>query len=163
VPDGGDGTVPIWSSLVTGIQARLVGGEHGTIYKNGELRSTMAVLLGRHGVLEAVERVEVSIRDKVIEPEGPVHIVISFSTTVQTVAGLLRFELVNPETGHEDAVGHDHIITYSGPDMDSISLIADAPQYSGLYRVRFYYRDQASFAASDDLFVQEPVSGSNAA
>jgi phospholipase A1 len=158
VPDAGDGTVPIWSSVLTGIQSRLVGGEHSTIYKSGELRTTLAILLGKRGVLAAVERVEMAVRDKVVEPDGPVNIVISFPNIVQSVAGSLRFERVDQETGEEKVVGGDQVIAYAGPSMDSISLIGSAPKYSGLYRVRFYYQDQTSFAASDDLFVQELVS-----
>ena len=158
LPDAGDGTVPIWSSLLPGIQSRLVGGEHGTIYKNGELRSTLAVLLGKRGVLAAFERVELAVRDRVVQPDAPVNVVISFPNIVESVAGSLRFERVDLETGEGKVVGSDQVIAYAGPSMDSISLIGTAPKYSGLYRVRFYYRDQACFAASDDLFVQELVS-----
>jgi pimeloyl-ACP methyl ester carboxylesterase len=158
VPDAGDGTVPIWSSHVTGIQSRLVGGEHGTIYKNGELRATLSVLLGKRGVLAAVERVEVSVRDKVVEPEAPVNVVISFPSVVQRVDGSLRFERVDAETGTEKSVGSDQVIAYAGPPMDSISLLTSAPKYSGLYRVHFYHKDKTGYAASDDLFVQEIAS-----
>jgi pimeloyl-ACP methyl ester carboxylesterase len=155
LPDAGDGTVPIWSSHVTGIQSRLVGGEHGTIYKNRELRTTLSVLLGKRGVLAAEERIELSVRDKVVEPGAPVNIVISFPDIVQSIDGSLRFERVDSETGNERPIGSDQVIAYAGPPLDSISLLASTPNYSGLYRVRFSRRDKAGYAASDDMFVQE--------
>src|SRR5262249_4248117 len=113
ITDGGDGTVPIWSSLVTGVQSRFVGGEHGTIYKNNELRATLGVLLGKRGVLAAVDRVELSVRDKVAEPESPINVVISFPNMTSSVTGSLRFVQVNPETLEEKTIGADQAITYA--------------------------------------------------
>ena len=43
--DAGDGTVPIWSSFLPGVQRLFVGGEHSTIYKNVDLRNGLSALL----------------------------------------------------------------------------------------------------------------------
>lgn len=39
--NGGDGTVPFWSSTLPGVQCLAVGGEHSAIYKDRELRRTL--------------------------------------------------------------------------------------------------------------------------
>ena len=75
--------MPIWSGSITGLQGLPVGGEHGTIYKNTDLRRTMAILLGCEGVLAAApEYIEVSVRDRVAEPEDVVHVALTFSSPV---------------------------------------------------------------------------------
>src|SRR5205807_6970840 len=92
--DAGDGTVPSWSGMITGVQGQPVGGEHGEIYKNNDLRRTMAVLLGKAGVLAAPlgQLVEVSLRERVVNPNNTVHVALTFSAALNTVNGELRIE-----------------------------------------------------------------------
>jgi hypothetical protein len=52
--DGGDGTVPTWSSFVPRFQRMFVGGEHSTIYQTRSLRRALATLLGKEGYLAGV-------------------------------------------------------------------------------------------------------------
>jgi pimeloyl-ACP methyl ester carboxylesterase len=61
--NAGDGTVPVWSAALSGLQGQPVGGAHGTLYKNPELRRTLAVLLGRRGALDRVLPFDLSLPD----------------------------------------------------------------------------------------------------
>ena len=91
--DAGDGTVPAWSAGITGLQGRPVGGEHGTIYKNDDLRRTLAGLLGKAGVLAVEpERVEIAVREPVCHPEDLVHVALTFPAGTSSVDGQLRVE-----------------------------------------------------------------------
>jgi len=63
VGDAGDGTVPVWSAALSGLQGQPVGGAHGTLYKNPELRRTLAVLLGRPGALDPALPFDLSLPD----------------------------------------------------------------------------------------------------
>jgi hypothetical protein len=66
---GGDGTVPTWSGFISALQRQFVGGEHGIIYQNNGLRTALALLLGKSGVLAGLPtKVEVAVRDHVVEP-----------------------------------------------------------------------------------------------
>src|SRR5262249_44415202 len=75
---GGDGTVPFWSSNLPGIQCLAIGGEHSAIYKDRELRRTLAALLGKADLLgplpfevTGLPVVDVTVREKVIDPGQP--------------------------------------------------------------------------------------------
>jgi pimeloyl-ACP methyl ester carboxylesterase len=157
--DGGDGTVPAWSATLTGSQNQVVGGEHGTIYKNGDLRRTLAVLLGKAGVL-AVEpdRVEVALRERVVSPSADVHVALSFSVGTDTVNGELRVERAEiDETGH--LVGFvstisSYPIRYSGLTAEKFSVMLQAPNSPGVYRTAYYPANSELPAGEDELFVQ---------
>lgn len=157
--DGGDGTVPAWSANLTGSQNQVVGGEHGTIYKNGDLRRTLAVLLGKAGVL-AVEpyRVEVALRERVVTPAADVHVALSFSAGTDTVNGELRVELAEIDEagqliGYAGAIS-SYPIRYSGLTAEKFSVILQAPNRAGIYRVAYYPASEILPAGEDELFVQ---------
>ncbi|HLO18170.1 MAG TPA: hypothetical protein VK206_25285, partial [Anaerolineales bacterium] len=102
IEDGGDGTVPTWSSFILGFQRMFVGAEHATIFRDRNLRQAMATLLGKDGLLAGVpEKTQVSLRDKVLEPEDIVHVTISFLGDIQDFSGVLTVELadINAATG----------------------------------------------------------------
>jgi len=162
VEDAGDGTVPVWSSgLGIGVQWQPVGGEHGTIYKNDDLRRTLARLLGYTGTLAAaaIEKVEVAVRDQVTEPGEPVHVALTFAGGVSKVQGRIRLE--RAQINGAGAVtayapfGKDYPISYEGLNAEKLGVTFDAPDIRGIYKVLFESVAGEALGA-DDLFVQEP-------
>ncbi len=157
--DAGDGTVPVWSAGITGIQNRPVGGEHGTIYQNGDLRRTLGALLGKAGVLAAADGIELALRDPVVEPGQIVHAALTFASARISVDGELRLE--RAELGPGGAligyhlVGLSHPIRYSGLAVEKLGVTFDAPDFNGFYRVAYYPGNATEPAAADDLIVQE--------
>ena len=82
--DAGDGTVPAWSAGITGIQSRPV---EGASTARSTRMMTCAGLwpryLGKAGVLAAVpEHVEVSVRERVSNPEDLVHVALTFASGI---------------------------------------------------------------------------------
>ena len=157
--DSGDGIVPIWSAGLPGVQMRPVGGEHGTLYKNAELRSALFILLEVEGTLWAPEgTVEIAIRDRVVEPETPFSFLLTLPRGTKRVTGELRVERpVEQEQGIEFVVmpKGTNAITYGGPTVESFSLEIQAPSYPGQYRLAFYDPAGKSLG-SDEFFVQVP-------
>lgn len=158
--DGGDGTVPIWSAGLSGFQIRPVGGEHGTIYKNDELRRTLGVLLGYPGTLgPVIERVEVAVRDRVIEPVEPLHVALSISSGTSDLKGELRLSRADmDEQGmllSYTPLQPTYPIRYEGLNAERINVILEAPEYAGAYKLEFVRPDGRSLG-KDEFLVQEP-------
>lgn len=157
--DAGDGTVPIWSASLNGIQSRPVGGEHGTIYKNAELRTTLATLLGHRGVLGvAGQKVEIAIRDHVVTPGSPLPFVLTPSSGATELEGDLRIDRVVVDDSGGTSVlplAGTRRIVYRGLIAESLALVTEAPKIPGIYRLTFQADGQPSHAGSDDFFVQE--------
>jgi len=158
--DAGDGTVPVWSAFATGMQGQPVGGEHSVIYRNDTLRRTMAILLGKAGVLAAVpERVEVALRERVVNPNDRVYVTLSFAEGVDKLDGQLRVQRAQMD---EDGNITDfakpislHPISYSGLNAERLTVIFSAPSIPGVYRVAYYPAGYDEPAGSDELFVQQ--------
>lgn len=159
IEDGGDGTVPVWSGMSAGFQGRAVGGEHGSIYKNEELRRTLAALFGYTGTLAAAVAVEVAVRDRVVEPEDLLHIALSLGAGVSELRGSLQLEraLVDAEGKLEAFVpaGAPQILSYSGANAEQIAITREAPELPGVYRLSFLSSSGARLGF-DEFFVQEP-------
>jgi hypothetical protein len=159
VEDGGDGTVPAWSGSMTGFQSQMVGGEHGTIYKNRGLKRTLAALLGRPGVLAAeVPTFEMALRDTVIEPGSEVHITLSFPRRLSEVKGELRTEHAQTDgAGHVSyiPIGVVHRIDYQGLAAEKLGLVFAGPDVRGIYRVTLCEDGKAFPSATDELIVQD--------
>jgi len=164
--DGGDGMVPFWSSVLPGVQGISVGGEHSVIYKDKELRRTLAALLGKPGALGRIalgtdsnRDVEVSVRDKVVEPSCDVHLVLTPTSSGQSLDGELRIERAmnqdTPQTAYL-GVGQPLPLRYTGPAAASFGLVASAPKEPGAYRFAFYPNGSNSSAGADPFFVQAP-------
>jgi len=164
IEDAGDGTVPAWSSgLGSGVQCQPVGGEHATIYKNDGLRQTLARLLGYSAMLTAaaaIQGVEVAIRERVSEPQQPVHVALSFRSSVTKVQGRIRLERAQVNAAGEFSgyapYGRTYPITYQGMNAEKLNLAFDAPEKPALYKVIFESAD-AKLQGQDDLFVQAPA------
>jgi triacylglycerol esterase/lipase EstA (alpha/beta hydrolase family) len=160
---GGDGTVPVWSSALPGVQSMPVGGEHSVIYKTRDLRRTLAVLLGAplpvavtfaHGAA-----VEVALRERVAEPRHVVHVALTLEGGASDLDGELRVEQAEVPAGAVAAAFHpvqSYPVRYAGLAAETLGLLLAAPDRPGLYRVAYYPRGEGVPAGSDDLFVQQP-------
>jgi pimeloyl-ACP methyl ester carboxylesterase len=163
--NGGDGTVPLWSSGLNGVQNQAVGGEHGTIYKDRELRRTLAILLGKAGVLAAVpDRVQVTVREPVVDPGTPLTVTLEFSSPVPHVTGELRIHRVTSDekTGAElsTPVGTPLLVNFTGPKLAQLVVQTTAPNLIGAYRITYSPDSKAAPAGSDEFIVQQPPTAS---
>lgn len=162
--DAGDGTVPSWSGMITGVQGQPVGGEHGEIYKNNNLRRTLAVLLGKAGVLAAPpgQLVEVSLRERVVYPNNIMHVALTFSAGLSRVDGELRIERATLDaTGNLTGYASPekaYPIHYAGLAAEKLGLTVTAPSVRGIYRVAYYPKESPDPVGHDELFVQETSS-----
>ena len=158
--DAGDGTVPVWSASVTGVQGQPVGGEHGTIYRNGLLLRTLGALLGKPGVLAPVlPGIEVSLRERVVNMGALVHTALSFGQVLNKLDGELKIEKAVVDAAGNVvflAPAFVHKIAYSGLSMEKLNVVLNAPNAHGEYRVGFYPTGAVAPAGSDELFVQYP-------
>jgi hypothetical protein len=135
-----------------------VGGAHGSIYKNAELRSALATLLGHRGVLAAAPlSVEVAIRDHVVTPGDALHFVLTPSTASVEIVGELCIEraILNSGRGHSFApVGQVYPIAYRGVVAERLALATTAPNIPGVYRLAFYAARDSVLHGSEEFFVQ---------
>jgi pimeloyl-ACP methyl ester carboxylesterase len=167
VEAAGDGTVPIWSSTLPGCQFMYVGGEHGTIYKNDDVRGTLAALLGYPEYLAAQVIAEVSLREKVVEPNDLVRVALTVKGVktpdgVNTLDGeLLVCKAPPPKAdGPPDAAVGDlakvggYPVRYQGLRVETIGLAFPAPVMPGYYQVAFRSGNEAQPCCSDWLIVQ---------
>jgi pimeloyl-ACP methyl ester carboxylesterase len=155
--DSGDGTVPTWSAGLHRTQALPVGGEHGTIYKNNELRRTLGTLLGKSGLLAPTrpDEVEVSLREKVIEPEKVMHASLAFLPR-PALDGELRFaRAVEDAQGTTfTPVGAPMRVSYRGLAHEKLGVVFKSPSLRGAYRASFFIDGNANAAGMDEFFVQ---------
>ncbi len=157
--DAGDGTVPIWSASITGIQGRPVGGEHGTIYRNDDLRWTLGILLGKEIVLAPDRaRVEIALRERVVHPDDMVNMAVTWAVPCDAVGARIQIEKRTDGDGEGapsfESIGDPVSLNYRGGGLEKLNLVVQAPAYPGLYRVAFYPAEANEAAATDELFVQ---------
>lgn len=158
--DGGDGTVPTWSSFLPGVQRLFVGGEHGTLYQDDGLRRALANVLGKPGRLAGVPpKLEVSLREKVVNPDAIVHVSITFPTGIAAFTGYLTIERAKIDSATGAVMALDppeqvQRVEYKGLGLETMSLVFKAPHMRGVYQVAF--RDEMNAAPSgiDELIVQ---------
>jgi pimeloyl-ACP methyl ester carboxylesterase len=165
---GGDGTVPVWSSALPGLQSMPVGGEHSVIYKNRDLRRTLAVLLGVAPAVAAsfgppATEVEVTLRERVVEPRGVVRVALTFLGGASDLDGQLQVEQAELPAGDTGVpafvpLAGVYPIRYAGLAAETLGLLLQAPDRPGLFRVAYYPTGQPAPAGSDELFVQQPPS-----
>jgi pimeloyl-ACP methyl ester carboxylesterase len=160
--NAGDGTVPVWSSMITGVQGRPVGGDHGEIYKNWDLRQTLWGLLGKPVTLAApTSSIEVAARDQVVEPSAELNVSVSVLAGASELRGELRFEMAtldpNGNVKSFKHYGKSYGVSYTGAVVEKITVNLPAPDVSGLYQLAFYKVGENEPAGKDELFVQEPL------
>ncbi|MDR5777745.1 MULTISPECIES: lipase/acyltransferase domain-containing protein [unclassified Caballeronia] len=138
---GGDGSVPIWSSSLVGVQQLAVSGSHATLYKTSEVLRTLGALLGKEGVLCTDLKsnlVRISVHDEVVKANAAERIAISMdkprneldaTLVLRKLVGTEAAPLANPPTLPVAPV------TYKGAGIDSLSLTIICPTDPGLYEV----------------------------
>jgi hypothetical protein len=160
--------MPFWSSSLPGVQCLPVGGEHGEIYKDRELRRTLAALLGRPGAIGPTPfdaaagslAVELSVRDEVVEPGNRIRLVIATLTDERSLDGELRIEHADDSTEETPSYSPASVpirIQYQGPAAESFSLISDAPLDPRACRFAFHRTKSARPTGVSVLFVQAPT------
>jgi len=156
----GDGTVPSWSGGLQGVQGQLVGGEHGTIYKNRDLLLTLGGLLGVKNTLAAnIPNVQVTILDKVMEPNAIAHLTISLPFSAGDLTGEVVVErVIQKADGQERVVRlQSYPVKYEGIGAERLGLTFTAPQDPGFYRVYFVQSAETDFRAYEDFLVQDTL------
>lgn len=161
IADGGDGTVPGWSSSFPGMQQLAVGGDHGGLYKTPEVLRTMGALLGKPGVLSVDLKphlVRLSLRDEVVDANSRAPVVLFMGVTPLPD---LKAELVLRQLTRSDGVTlvqpqdvQKFPVSYQGAPIDSLALTIAAPQYAGVYELDLL-KDGTSIALNrPNLLVQ---------
>lgn len=160
--DGGDGTVPTWSGHLPGLERMFVGEEHGSIYRDDDLRRALAALLGKESVLAGVAGdAQLSVRDKVVEPDDAVHVVLVFPGNIADFDGVITVEraAIDDATGRVqgfDAPVQTHTVAYRGVALATLAVEFAGPAMRGVYRVALRDRVGAAPIGFDELIVQEP-------
>jgi len=171
----GDETVPIWSAPLPGHQGLPVGGPHAhdVLFRDGNLRRTLAVLLGKKGVLAGeAEGVEVALREHVVHPSQLVPVVLRLPPASAPGArtGRLGFERASFDDKAQlqgytryGATSPIRLTSQAGAE-DTLSVTVEAPDIKGAYRVAFFWgQDEPPAgqpeppAGQDELFVQQPA------
>ena len=158
--DAGDGTVPVWSALLPGVQMEPVGGEHGDIYKNSGLQHVLGPLLGKMGVLYAAGPMpEINVNPKVVEPAQSFKITVEFPRGTTEVDGAIRLTRSVNSSGQVQPAGGGLTFTlpirYKGPPIDHLAVEYDAPNFAGIYEVSYATTLAAAPISNTELFVQE--------
>jgi pimeloyl-ACP methyl ester carboxylesterase len=155
--DAGDGTVPLWSTI-PGVQAMPVGQSHMRLFWDGDLRRTLAILLGAPGTLAAPQMVQVVANESVVEPHKPVSVALLFPGGATVIDGSVRWVRVAApgQAGEPAAPASDAAtVRYTGAPVENIGLQMTAPSFAGYYRIEF--SDSAGTRSTpDELIVQEP-------
>jgi pimeloyl-ACP methyl ester carboxylesterase len=168
----GDGTVPVWSGMLPGHQGRPVEGEHGTIFRDGYLRQTLGVLLGKKGVLGpgdelGAEGVQVSVRERVVHPGSLIHVSLVLQAEDDSATGTLRLERAVIAAEGDPAAAATYIplgpatpVRAAGARAEPahLQLTLVAPQIAGVFRLAFYWDPAGTPVATDVCFVQQPSS-----
>jgi len=157
VENGGDGTVPNWSSTLPGAQFLYVAGEHGTIYKNHQLRRTLALLLGCPSLLAAGAPTEIWLREPVVNPFDVIHARLTLPAGVTELLGRVVIERMGMTLAAPMALVSSDQISYKGPEIDNFNVLLRAPVNHGIYRVAYYDTKGVGPASSAEIIVQESI------
>jgi hypothetical protein len=95
--DAGDGTVSIQGAFLPGFQIQFTGEAHMDLVSSEDARQALQGLFDAHGLLAAPalageERVVISIRDRVVNAESPVHVRIHAEGDLAAFKGKLVWE-----------------------------------------------------------------------
>lgn len=157
--DSGDGTVPTWSGSLSGVQMESVGGEHGELYKNGDLKRVLGALLGKSGVLLAAGVTpEISVLHKVVEPGDSTRVTIDFPIDTVAFDGELRVRKRVNAAGiklENVMIAMSIPLKYSGAPIDHLAVLIVAPDFPGVYELELVPTGSGEPIASTELFVQE--------
>ncbi len=155
----GDGTVPVWSSLLPGVQSEVVAGAHGDIYKSHALKFLLGSLLGKQGLMAGASGdIELTLREPVLALGKPVSVSIAFPVPVKQMVAQIRLRRVVDASGTpvpDDApsIQFDSPFNYTGALLDHAVVSLDGIDYAGLYRISFIQNDKIRGHGAE-LFVQ---------
>lgn len=149
--DAGDGTVPIWSAMLTGIQSEQVGGVHGDIYKNQTLLDVLGTLLGGPTNLAARStKPELWVRHKVFDLDKDIELTLELPSGTIAIDGELR---VMRHAKDAIVLVRTMPVHYSGPAIDHLALLLPALDLPGAYQILYVANRQAD-GVSTEFFVQ---------
>jgi hypothetical protein len=149
--DAGDGTVPIWSAMLTGIQSEQVGGVHSEIYKNQTLLDVLGTLLGGPTVLSAKgTEPELWVRHKVYDLGKDVDLTLELPSGTIAIDGELR---VARHSNDVMVPVRAMPVRYSGPAIDHLALLLPALDLPGAYKIVFVPNGKSD-GVSTEFFVQ---------
>lgn len=159
----GDGTVPIWSAHISGVQGYPVGGEHGSLFKDNSLRRMLENLLPTTRVLLAkVDEATLHLMKQVVEPTmGQSQAQLELTQATNTMSGTVEvIEVdINPTTGavvQEKRTASARNFNYTGASIDMLRFLFVIPSNPGVYYLRINI-DAPFMAKVDDIFiVQQP-------
>lgn len=161
IANGGDGTVPSWSSSFIGVQQLAVGGDHGSLYKTPDVLRTLGALLGKQGVLSSEinpNLVRISVRDEVVRPEARMPLVLFMNTAVSVLDAHLVLHKLAGSDGKPLACPIEVLrreVSYNGAPIDSLGLTIDTPQYPGIYFVDLESNGASVAESQPAMFVQQ--------
>jgi hypothetical protein len=153
-PDGGDGTVPLYSALPRQGQRQLVVNEHSTVFDGDPfLRVFVRLLGGNEGpAIEAAMAAKpprppltLSVESPVVAVGRDIEIVIAIAPSAATGGAAPRLALAGKlvlECAEDDAVSQfkrtaEFPIAYDGPPIDRLSLLIPAQAVEAHYRLDF--------------------------
>ncbi len=156
IDDGGDGTVPVWSML-QGVQSMPVGQEHMKLFRDNDLRRTLAILLEAPGNLAAPTEIHVVANERVVSTDAVVPVVLLFPGGATTIDGVVRWVRYDPTPNGNppEPEGDSATVRYFGAPVDKISLQLTSPSFAGYYRIEFADTSGAP-VVPDEVIVQEP-------
>jgi hypothetical protein len=102
--------------------------------------------------------VDVTVREKVVDPGRAVRLVLSPDAGAGALDGEVRVERADdPASANPVFVpaGPPLKLRYDGPLAESVGLLINAPAEVGGYRIAFYHRDAPEPTGSDEFFVQQ--------
>ncbi|MBS1956577.1 MAG: alpha/beta hydrolase [Cyanobacteria bacterium SZAS-4] len=141
---GGDGTVPFASGLLPSVQWFAVGGEHGQIYKDKDLRHRLGILLGKPGLLPGETKPSIVTKEYVIGKNDPIQAVIKWTVSINSIDGNVILEKATDVTDQkvEKYVEYSKTkVEYTGPSLEHLSIELPGPKYAGVYKIRYSSTD----------------------
>lgn len=153
---GGDGTVPFASGLLPSVQWFPVGGEHGQIYKDKDLRHRLGILLGKPGLLPGETKPSITTKEYVIGVNDPIQAVIKWPLSLKSIDGNVILEKATEVTDQtvEKYVEYSKTkIEYVGPSLEQLSIELPGPKYPGVYKI-CYMNSAQTETCEYQFFVQ---------
>ncbi|CAB3669158.1 alpha/beta fold hydrolase [Paraburkholderia rhynchosiae] len=162
VSGGGDGTVPMWSATLGGVQQLAVGGEHGTIFNDSGLLLALGSLLGKPGSLAGVEGdFKVSLGNEVVEPNFKLQVVLTSTQLFDQLDAEIMLIKLTDEHGQEmkppQQMPNPHPVHYKGAWLDGLSLRIVAPIYAGAYSVEMRSNGKVISQSQPVFLVQDSL------
>jgi hypothetical protein len=147
--DAGDGTVSIQGAFLPGMQLQFTGEAHTDLISSQDARQALQGLFDAHGLLAAPpvpgeERLVLSVRDRAVDADGPMHVRVHAEGEIAAFEGDLVWERATRKEGQAELTEADFSplgmtalvpIRYAGPTAETLMLRLTAPTMTGIYRL----------------------------